>query len=714
MKQVLLTRKGPSADEVPAPTLEPGTVLVAVVRSCISVGTELSGVRRSATPLWRLARRYPEHVKKALELAATHGVRRTWGVIQGQLDAGTPVGYSAAGVVIEAASDVSDLRPGDRVACAGAQCAHHAEVIRVPRNLVVPIPTAVGFEDASAVALGAIALQGVRRAQPTLGETFVVIGLGALGQLTLQMLHANGCHVIGVDIDARRLAVARRFGCSLTIDASAGAPTEQVARATRGIGADGVIITAATADDSVASSAFRMCRRKGRVVLVGDVGLNLRRADLYQKELDFFISCSYGPGRYDDQYETSGVDYPIGYVRWTENRNMAEFLRLVELRRVEVQPLVAHTYPVDRSAEAYAALQSGDRPLLVVLSYPRAHMTEPRATVVRNPRALAPRPGRIRVAVIGAGGFAKAVHLPNLSTLNRLCALRAVVSRSGHNAAAAARQFGAAYCTTEYREVLNDRDVDAVIIATRHHLHTSMALEALAAGKHVLLEKPLAIAQADLDRLAAFFADADRPQPILLTGFNRRFSPHAARMREWLAGRADPVMIDYRMNAGYLAPDHWTQGPQGGGRNLGEACHIYDLFTYLTGARVQRVDAAAIAPATGYYRRNDNFTATLTFGDGSIATLTYTALGHADHAKERAEVFAGGTVISLDDYRSVTVTGARRSALRTRRPDKGQHAELEAFLRAVGSGGPWPSALWEQRQATQIALDVERALNRAS
>jgi len=714
MKQVLITREGPVADDVPAPTLEPGTVRVAVVRSCISVGTELSGLKRSELPLWRLALRYPQQVQKALETVATHGVARTWDLVQGQLDAGLPVGYSAAGAVIDAAPDVTEFRPGDRVACAGAQCAHHAEIIRVPRNLVARIPDALGYGEASTVALGAIALQGVRRAQPTLGETFVVIGLGALGLLTVQMLHANGCGVIGVDLDDSRLTLARRLGCSATI--RAGGSLDPIARMTGGVGADGVIITAATPSHDVVSSAFKVCRRKGRVVLVGDVGLHLNRADLYAKELDFLVSCSYGPGRYDEQYETSGIDYPVAYVRWTENRNMAEYMRLLETRRVQVEPLIAHTFPVDRSAEAYAALQTPDRPLLVTLSYPQSATADASATVIRSPRVKASRPGRIRVGVIGAGGFAKGVHLPNMRSLDSLCELRAVVSRSGHNAAAVARRFGAAYCSTDYREVLDDRDVDAVIIATRHHLHASMALDALAAGKHVLLEKPLAITQKELDRFDDFFASAPRNRalPILLTGFNRRFSPYAGRVRECLSARTNPVMIDYRMNAGYLARDHWTRGPEGGGRNLGEACHIYDLFTYLVGAKASGVQVASITPATAYYSSNDNFTATITFTDGSMATLAYTALGHKSHPKERFEVFAEGEVIALDDYRSLTLSGAPRRGLRTRLPDKGQRGELDAFLRAIGDGGPWPSEWWEQRQATQIALDVERALNRVS
>jgi predicted dehydrogenase/threonine dehydrogenase-like Zn-dependent dehydrogenase len=715
MKQVLIRRGDVVSDDVPAPALEPGTAVVAVLRSCISVGTELSGLKRSGMPMWQLAARYPEQAQKAIQTVATLGVTRTWGMVQDQLSAARPAGYSAAGIVLEVGPGVDGIRPGDRVACAGAQCANHAEIIRVPKNLMTPIPDGVSFEEASTVTLGAIAMQGVRRAQPTLGETFVVIGLGPLGQLTAQLLSANGCRVIGVDLDRRRIETAFSLGMAASVDPEDRAQAEHVARLTGGVGADGVIITAATASDEVVSAAFQMCRQKGRVVLVGDVGLNLKRADMYQKELDFFISCSYGPGRYDSRYEEDGADYPIGYVRWTENRNMAEYLRLIAQKRVVVEPLISATFPVENASKAYEALQAPARPMLVLLSYANSAKPEAMVRTIANPKPRPARAGAVRIALVGAGGFAKGMHLPNLHSLKDLCHLRAVVSRSGHNAAATARRWGATYCTTDVQEVLADPQIDAVIIATRHHLHTTMALEALRAGKHVLLEKPLALSGAELEQIGQFFAEAaasSQPAPVLLTGFNRRFSPHARRIREWLAGRSNPMIIDYRMNAGQLPAGHWTLGPEGGGRNLGEACHIYDLFTYLTGARFTGVKVSAITPATGYYRAHDNFTASVAFDDGSIANLTYTALGSKDHPKERLEIFADGKVIALDDFKTLTIAGGRGRQLHTRLPEKGQKEELKAFAQAIRGGGPWPAALWEQEQATRIALDVESALNR--
>jgi predicted dehydrogenase/threonine dehydrogenase-like Zn-dependent dehydrogenase len=711
VKQVLIRRGEAVVDEVPAPSVESGTVLVQVHTSCISTGTELSGLRNSATSLWARAWRQPAKVKQVLRMVNARGIAATRDLIQGKLDAGEPTGYSAAGVVLEVGRGVDDLRPGDRVACAGAQCAHHAEVIRVPRNLVAPIPAGLDFESASTVTLGAIALQGVRRAQPTLGESFVVVGLGSLGQLTVQLLRANGCRVIGTDLDPHRIRQAQMLGLSMALNGGGG-EEEQVARLTDGIGADGVIITASSPSDELVSAAFRMCRKKGRVVLVGDVGLNLDRADFYAKELDFLISSSYGPGRYDRAYEEEGLDYPVGYVRWTENRNMGEYLRLVADGTVKVTPLIEGRYPVEEATAAYESLRHAiPKPLMVLLSYSMS-ATATAVRVVANPAARPRSGGHIRVALVGAGSFAKDTHLPNLRTLSEHYRLQAVVSRSGPNAVATARQFDARYATTEYQRILDDPEVDLVVITTRHDLHASMALAALRRGKHVLVEKPLALLRAELEALTQFFADRsdDSVTPVLLTGFNRRFSPFARRASELLRGRSQPLMMTYRMNAGYLPPDHWVHGPEGGGRNLGEACHIYDLFTYLTQSRVASVEAQRLRSKTGYYRSSDNFVATVCFEDGSLATLTYTAAGSTKHPKEQMEIFVEGKVMQLDDYRRLTVTGDQRGGLTSSQGEKGQKQELDALALAIREGGEWPLPLWQQVQATDIALQVEEFL----
>lgn len=712
MKQILLGRGGVRVEDVAVPLVEPGTVLVRVGHSCISVGTEMGGVRESNLPLWRRALQRPAQVKRLIEVAAAEGLARTRSLVETRLAALQPTGYSASGTVIEVGDGIGDIAPGDAVACAGAQCAHHAQVIRAPRNLVVPIPDRLGGEAAATVTLGAIALQGVRRAQPTLGETFIVIGLGLLGQLTQQILQANGCRVIGMDLDRRRIETARATGLAFGIHPDDGDAVDQVLRLTDGSGADGVIITAATPSNEPVSQAFRMCRRKARVVVVGDVGLGLERADIYAKELDLLVSTSYGPGRYDRTYEEAGLDYPLAYVRWTENRNMAAYLRLLAGGQVRLETLIDRVYPVDEAAKAFADLagEGSERPLAVLLSYPAD--TLPPARRVLNPKARAGHPEALRIALIGPGGFAMSTYAPILRSAPDTFAVRAVVARQGHSAASSARQLGAVYASTDFSEALADPEIDAVMIATRHDLHGPMVLRALEAGKHVLVEKPLCLTRTELDAIAAFYAAAASPGPLLLTGFNRRFSPFAKAAAAALSGRSNPMIVDYRVNAGHIPLDNWVHGPEGGGRNRGEACHFYDLFTFLTGSRVQEVSARSIVPATAHYSADDNFVATLTFADGSVATLVYTALGARDHPKERAEIYADGKVVTIDDYRRFAVAGARHGGIDLKQPDKGHRAELLAFAQAAREGGDWPIPLWQQIQATEIALAVDEQILR--
>jgi predicted dehydrogenase len=712
VKQVLLKRGQPFIEDVPAPAVEAGTVLVRVHFSCISAGTEVSVIQSSGTPLYRRALKQPENVRKVLRLLATQGLSRTLDQVRGKLDAAHAIGYSAAGVVLESGDGISDLHIGDRVACAGAQCAHHAEVIRVPRNLAVRAPDKVDLEAASTVALGAIALQGVRRAQPTLGETFVVVGLGVIGQLTAQLLRANGCRVIGTDLDPDRTRLALELGIDSSPDPENGSDLDHVLSCTDGLGADGVIITAATPSHDVVSSAFQMCRKKGRVVLVGDVGLNLKREDFYSKELDFFISTSYGPGRYDARYEEKGVDYPPGYVRWTENRNMAEYLRLIQLGRIQVKPLMGQPFPVTEAGAAYASLQnSHPRPLIVLLAYPQEVDTAPSRSVP-NVRSRPTGINRIRIAVVGAGSFAKGTHLPNLKRLSSHYHLQAVMSRTGYTAVALAREFGAGYATTDYAQVVADPEVDAILLATRHHQHASLTLEALRAGKHVLVEKPLCLTREELDAVREFHSSAKAVAPVLLTGFNRRFSPHIRRIRELTGKRNGPMIMNYRMNAGCLPPDHWVFSADGGGRNIGEACHTYDLLTHLTESAVVRIDAQCLRPSGGLYQSGDNFVVMLTFADGSVGNVLYTSLGSVAYPKEHFELFVDGKVIQLEDFRRLTIYGGKAKGLSTKRSEKGHFEELEAFAQSVRTG-EWSIPLWQQIQATAISFEIENLLRDA-
>jgi predicted dehydrogenase/threonine dehydrogenase-like Zn-dependent dehydrogenase len=699
VKQVLIRGGAVAVEEVPAPLASPRGILVRVEWSCVSVGTESASVAMSGLPLYRRALKQPEHAKRALEIAKDEGFVRTFKRIRGQLAAGLPTGYSAAGVVVGVGTEVDGFAIGDRVACAGAGIANHAELIDVPVNLAVRVPDGVELDAASTVTLGSIALQGVRRAAPALGDAVGVIGLGILGQLTVQLLRAAGCRVLTTDLDPARVALAVAHGAE---DAS-GDFAARAQALTGGFGADTVIVTAATASSDPMHEAAQACRRKGRVVIVGDVGLELRRSDLYEKELDVVMSTSYGPGRYDPVYELEGRDYPLGYVRWTENRNMEEYLRLLATDALDLSSLPQERFEIDDAETAYAALGGERKPLLVLLSYPE------RADAVRRrveTRTVAARSGRIGVALVGAGGFAQGSHVPNLQTLDDRFQIRAVASRTGASAKAVASRVQAAYATTDLSEVLADPEIDLVLIATRHDLHAAQALEALQAGKHVFVEKPLALDEDELARIESFYADrADAP--LLMTGFNRRFSPAIVRVRELLASRTTPLIADYRMNAGHLPLDHWVHGPEGGGRNIGEACHIYDLFDSLVGgAEVEAVTAQAIRADGTRLAANDNFVATIRYADGSVCTLTYTALGNREHPKERMEIFADDTVVTLDDYKSLAVTGRGRG-WRAGTQHKGHLEELAALAAAIRDGGPWPIQLEEQLRAMRIAFAVE-------
>jgi predicted dehydrogenase/threonine dehydrogenase-like Zn-dependent dehydrogenase len=709
MKQVLIKKGQAYIQQVPSPNVEKGKVLVNVLYSCISVGTEMSGVKSSGLPLWKRAMKQPDNVKKVLESVTNIGIQKTIQLVQGQLEAGNITGYSASGRVIEVGEGITDLKVGDLVACAGAQYAHHAEIICVPRNLVVLVPQNLSMDYASTVTLGAIAMQGLRRANTTLGETFVVVGLGVLGQITTQLLKSSGCKVIALDLDPSRVQTAIDCGANLAVNPLEENYDEQVIRLTGGVGADGVIITAASNSDEIISSAFRMCRKKGRVVLVGDVGLNLKRSDFYAKELDLFISCSYGPGRYDDNYEEKGLDYPVGYVRWTENRNMQSYIDMLLNNKMDLTKFPTKYYKIDDASNAYEDLkQSTQKPLLSFLEYPANN--EAIIKTILNPKGNNPKNGVVRIGLVGAGGFAKGMHLPNLQALSNQFHLQAVMSRTGHNASATASRYGAIKATTDFDEILNDSEIDAVIISTRHNLHAQMALKSLKAGKHVLLEKPLALRPEDMQEIVDFFSFDFNPKPILLTGFNRRFSPYMNIISEMVLNRSNPLIINYRMNAGFIPLNHWVHGEEGGGRNIGEACHIYDLFTFLTGSKVCSISASPIRPKNEQYAKTDNFVTTLTFEDGSVASLTYTALGNKTAAKEVMEIFFDGKVIQLDDYKKIAFFGTKGRNISTSIPEKGQKNELIAFGNAIQRSGEWPIPLWHQIQATEISFEVENLI----
>ena len=717
MKQVIIKKGGVVVENVPAPVVGEGMLLIKNLFSTISVGTEVSSIKNTEKPLWKRAIENPDEAKKALKIIADQGLIKTTQFIKGRLDAGNAVGYSSSGVILEVGKGVTGFNIGDKVACAGAGYASHAEYITVPSNLVLPVNDSIDMAHASTVALGAIAMQGVRRANVTLGETIVVFGLGIMGQIVAQLLKNNGCFVIGIDIDPNRGKLAESLGLDYFINASNQQLVEETQKKTGGNGADGIIITAASSSSEIISQSFEMCRKKGRVVLVGSVGLDLNRADFYKKEIDFLISTSYGPGRYDPNYEEKGLDYPIGYVRWTEKRNMELYLGMIAAGRVNVEPLVHKIYDIDEAPAAYSSLRNKDnKPLMVILKYADYHPAAKEyenLNLIKNPTPKKQnKDAPIKLAVIGAGGFAKGVHLPNIEALSSIFHLHTVIDRKGHNAQSTARQFKAEYSGTRPTDVFNNDDVDAVVITTRHNTHAELTLEALRAGKHVLVEKPMILNQQELNDIVLYFQQSKREYPILLTGFNRRFSPHMRAIKEIIGGRTSPMIISYTMNAGYKPLENWVHSSEGGGRNIGEACHIYDLFTFLTDAEAIEIKAFSISPQAGYYSPRDNFIANITFADGSIASLTYTSLGNNKYPKEVMDIYTDGKIVHLADFKSVDYYGiSNKKNRRSKRAEKGHKEELQEFARSIQNSTEWPIPLWQQIQAMKIALDVENYLH---
>jgi predicted dehydrogenase/threonine dehydrogenase-like Zn-dependent dehydrogenase len=735
MRQVLLNGRGAIVARAPRPVAEPGTVLVRTRFSLISVGTEVASLRPaperapsggpSSTARLRVARTYlaaalrdPRRAaRKAASLARQRfipGVAAAVGVPAPQpteLDQqGWNVGYSLAGEVLAAGEGVTDLVPGDRVACAGAGQANHADYVAVPRNLVHRVPSPCPLEAAAFGTVGAIALQGVRRAAPQIGEVVAVIGLGLIGQITMQLLRASGCRVIGLDLTAARVDRARRAGMD---EGTTDAETFKhlVRDATGGHGADRTLVTAAARSSTVVNLAMQVTRRRGSVVLVGDVGLDLERGEFYRKEIDLLMSTSYGPGRYDRRYEIDGHDYPYAYVRWTLNRNVGAFLRLAAEGRIDVGSLIDRIVPIDEADRAYAELASSkDPPLGVLLSYSDdgRHLPEPADSTRVVIRGHRPAPaGPASYALVGAGAFGTSMLVPQIARRADALFLRAIVSRHATQAGNFARANQVEVLTSNLEDVLRDERIELVAIATRHHEHARQVAQALRAGKHVFVEKPLALTWEELDEVTRAH-DRAPGSPLLMVGFNRRFSPALQAISRELAGRRAPLVISYRVNAGFVAPDHWVQGPEGGGRNLGEACHMYDVFRMLAGAPIGEVTAHAIS-ADPPYQRNDNFSATLKYGDGTVATLVYTASGPRGFSKERIEVFCAGEAYVVDDFRSVTRGSDQAVLWQADEPDKGHREELSRLADAVLGGDP-PIPFEQLIETSAVALHVEDLL----
>lgn len=704
MKQVLIKQGKIIVEEVPPPIVIDNECLVKVHYSCISVGTELSALNTTSQSLFKTVLNQPEKVLKIVGILKNNGLRDTVNQVRNKLNTAIAIGYSASGKVLEVGSGVKDIKNGDRVACFGAGTANHAEFITAGRNLLVKVPDDLPLDVSSTVALGGIAMQAVRRAAPELGEISVIVGLGGLGQLIAQMLKANGCRVIGLDMNQRRVDIAVSLGTDRGVNAGRENVIEEVMKFSNGYGADSVIVTAATKSSEVINQAMEMCRKKGKLIIVGDVGLDLKREELYKKELNLLISTSYGPGRYEYKYENKGLDYPYAYVRWTENRNIECYLELLKNQRLNIKSLIEKVYSVEDAPLAYEAIKNEDnKPLMVLLKYDKD--TKPtRKIVICSNKTLA---GRINVGLIGAGNFARSIHLPNLKRLKEFYNIYAIANKTGSEAKDAAEQFQASYATSDFGEILKDKNIDMVIISTRHNLHAQMTIEAAKAGKAVFVEKPMALNEIELDEIIKVLQETKVP---FMVGFNRRFSPYAEKIKEAVKNRLNPLIINYRMNAGFIPKEHWVQTEEGGGRNIGEACHIYDLFNFFTDSETESVTAHAIEPKTEQYVRNDNFIVTVKYQDGSVCNLVYTALGAKEVPKEQMDIYVDGKIIRLDDYKKMDVFGIRTKGLQTKISQKGHFEELAAFAKSVRENNGYPIALWQLIQATRISFEAEKKM----
>lgn len=700
MKQVIQSLKTGEIEviEVPAPRCGRGQVRIATSRSLISAGTERMMLDFGRGNWLQKARQQPDKVRMVLEKAKTDGIAATVETVRNKLDQPLAPGYCNVGVVDAVGDDVTGFAIGDRVASNGK----HAELVSVPVNLCAKIPDAVSDEDAVFTVVGAIALQGIRLAAPTLGETVAVIGLGLIGQIAVQLLIANGCRVIGFDFDPARVALARSFGAEGVQVGEGGDAVSAAMEFSRGDGVDAVLITAATQSDGPVTDAARMSRKRGRIVLVGVAGLNLSRADFFEKELSFQVSCSYGPGRYDPDYEEKGRDYPLGFVRWTEQRNFTAVLDMMAAGKIDCAPLRTHTFTIDEAVKAYEVVGGGEPSMGVLLTYSRPVVERLHTEIFcSGPTAKLHREGgRGVLNVIGAGNYASAVLVPAFARAG--AKLNAIGSGGGLSARQLADKYGFAKAGTDTDALVSDPVADTVVIATRHDTHAELVLRTLKAGKNVFVEKPLALNIEDLNLIRDFYDDCTDP-PILTVGFNRRFAPLVERMQAILQRMPQPKAMTMTVNAGAIPADHWTQDVEvGGGRIVGEACHFIDLMRHLAGAPIVEAQAAFMEGTTP-----DTATFTIKFADGSIGTIHYFANGNKGLPKERLEVFVGGGVLQLDNFRKLKGFGVPASANKSLlRQDKGQAMCADRFLAAVQGEAGWPISLEELLEVSRVTIDL--------
>ena len=701
-------------DETPTPQVSPGAVFVQNYVSLVSAGTEKMLVDLAKKSLLGKARSRPDLVKKVIEKVKKEGFGNTITKARIKLDTPIPLGYSCAGIVREIGSGVDEFQVGDLVACGGAGYANHADFNVVPKNLCVKLPDFKGeplsFEEASFATVGAVALQGVRQAGLTLGENVCVIGLGLIGQITVQLCKANGCRVIGADIDDNKLKLVKQLGADKAVHSEN--LVDEVANFTNGVGADAVIITAAAQGSQLVEAAGDISRMKGRVVVVGFVGLDLPREVFYKKELDLKMSMSYGPGRYDAGYEERGHDYPLPYVRWTEQRNMQTILELCACGKLNVKSLITHRFPFDNALDAYELITSGKEPYLGVLLEYDASESQDVIRLLAKEHSNGEE--AVNFGIIGAGNFAKGVLLPRI-TKNVGTALIGIATGRGMTAKAVGEQFGFQYCADTGDQIIADKDINTVLVATRHDSHAEYVIKALEAGKHVFVEKPLCLNVDELKKIASVIKSIHKKQntaPVLMVGFNRRFAPFIQRAKKRVTSLSKPIFVCYAVNAGLIAKDSWVQDPKvGGGRIVGEVCHFIDTLRYLCGSPVKSIQAASIQTDDRTQVNRDSVSITLKYVNGSVGQINYHALGSSDYPKERLEASVGNSTMVIDDYKRMKIYGKKKVNLK-RRQDKGFDAEIESFVHSITKGGEPPIPIPELIETTLATFAVHESLNK--
>jgi predicted dehydrogenase/threonine dehydrogenase-like Zn-dependent dehydrogenase len=709
-------------EEVPTPAMKPGHLLVQTHYSVISPGTERTSVLSRSGSLASKAKKNPDLVKQILRQVGQQGFLATYKRVQSKLESLVALGYSASGEVVAVGEGIDDLATGTPVACAGAGYANHAEYILIPRNLCAKIPRGVSFDDAAYTTIGAIALQGVRQATPTLGETVAVVGLGLVGQLTVQLLKAQGCIVIGIDLDRQAVELAKGSGADIALGRTSADVKKVVHSLTKGRGVDAVVITAGTASNDPVQLAGEICRDKGRVVLVGDVGLQLPRGPYYMKELDFKLSRSYGPGRYDSSYEEGGTDYPFGYVRWTENRNMQEFLRLLSTGKVDVRKLTTHRFTIDEAQKAYRLISGAgkgirERSVGILLDYEASHVRGDRivSKVDLVPPINATHVSPLNIGFLGAGGFAQASLLNPVKSFPGI-SMVGVCTGNGLNAKSAARNFNFQFATTNPNDVFGNESIGTVFITTRHNLHARYVIDALNHGKNVFVEKPLAIHEQELAEIVKAYQGMARSKKhaILMVGFNRNFAPSVQTARSFFSESTGPFVINYRINAGYLAPTHWTRDPvEGGGRIIGEVCHFIDLMQHIVHAAPVRVFAESLSVAGPATIEDDSTMMTIRFGDGSVGSISYLANGDSSVPKEYIEISSTGRTAIIDNFQRLKLFKQEQLVESgTGTIQKGHREEVEAFLTAIKDGKESPISFESLVATTRATFKVLEALRK--